>query len=76
MRSNSNATRAYDYDLSGGTAVLASGGDLALGDTIQSLTVNGASNDYYYLTTGGAHTGDSVYTAGKLMVKFYGHPTF
>jgi hypothetical protein len=74
--SSNNATRAYDFDLSGGTSILASGGDLALGNTIQSLTTNGASNDYYYLTTGGTHTGDSVYTAGKLMVKFYGHPSF
>ena len=72
--SNSNATRVYDNDGSGYTAVLAAGGDLALGTTVQSLSAQGAADDYYYLTTGATHTGDSTYTAGKLMIKFYGHP--
>ena len=72
--SNSAATRVYDNDGSGYTAVLAAGGDLALGTTVQSLSAQGAADDYYYLTTGATHTGDSTYTAGKLMIKFYGHP--
>ena len=42
--------------------------------TLQNLADHGAADDYYYLTTGAAHTGDSTYTAGKLMIKFYGHP--
>jgi len=74
IRSNSDGTRIYDNDGSGYTSIIAAGADMALGDTFQSLTGNGANNDFYYFTTGATHTGDSVYTAGKLMVKFYGHP--
>ena len=74
--SNSNATRAYDFDISGATQVIAAGADMVLGDTLQNLDDHGAANDYYYLVTGATHTGDSTHTAGKLMIKFYGHPTF
>ena len=72
--SNSAATRVYDNDGSGYTSVIAAGADMVLGDTLQNLADHGAADDYYYLTTGAAHTGDSTYTAGKLMIKFYGHP--
>jgi|TARA_R100000084_G_scaffold104816_1_gene61748 hypothetical protein len=72
--SSSNATRAYDYDISSATQVIDAGGDMVLGDTLQNLADHGAANDYYYLVTGNTHTGDSTYTAGKLMIKFYGHP--
>ena len=72
--SNSNATREYDNDGSGYTSVIAAGADMVLGDTLQNLADHGAADDYYYLTTGATHTGDSTYTAGKLMIKFYGHP--
>jgi len=72
--SNSAATRVYDNDGSGYTAVIAAGADMVLGDTLQNLADHGAADDYYYLTTGATHTGDSTYTAGKLMIKFYGHP--
>jgi hypothetical protein len=72
--SSSNAARAYDYDISGATQVIAANTDMVLGDTLQNLADHGAANDYYYLVTGNTHTGDSTYTAGKLMIKFYGHP--
>jgi hypothetical protein len=72
--SNSAATRVYDNDGSGYTSVIAAGADMVLGDTLQNLADHGAADDYYYLTTGATHTGDSTYTAGKLMIKFYGHP--
>ena len=74
LTSNSSAARIYDYDASGATAVIAAGADMVIGDTLQNLADHGAANDYYYLTTGATHTGDSTYTAGKLMIKFYGHP--
>ncbi len=72
--SSSNAARAYDFDISGATQVIAAGADMVLGDTLQNLADHGAANDYYYLVTGATHTGDSTHTAGKLMIKFYGHP--
>ena len=72
--STSSAARVYDFDLSGGTQVIAAGVDMVLGDTLQNLADHGAANDYYYLVTGATHTGDSTHTAGKLMIKFYGHP--
>ena len=74
LTSNSSAARIYDYDASGATAVIAGSADMVIGDTLQNLADHGAANDYYYLTTGATHTGDSTYTAGKLMIKFYGHP--
>jgi len=74
IRSDAAATRAFDFDASGMTAVLTSGGNLALGTTISSLSTPGEADSYYYFTVGGAHSGSSVYTGGQLMVKFYGHP--
>ena len=74
LTSNSSAARIYDYDASGATAVIAAGADMVIGDTLQNLADHGAADDYYYLVTGATHTGDSTHTAGKLMIKFYGHP--
>lgn len=71
---SSAATRAYDFDMSSGTQVIDAAVDMVLGDTLQNLADHGAANDYYYLVTGATHTGDSTHTAGKLMIKFYGHP--
>ena len=71
---SSAATRAYDFDMSSGTQVIDATVDMVLGDTLQNLADHGAANDYYYLVTGATHTGDSTHTAGKLMIKFYGHP--
>tara|TARA_R100000234_G_C4989987_1_gene175059 strand:- start:442 stop:1350 length:909 start_codon:yes stop_codon:yes gene_type:complete len=76
LRANSSATVEYDGDGSGFTSVIAAGADMVLGDTLRSDADHGAANDYYYLTTGSTHTGDSTYTAGKLMITFYGHKAY
>ena len=47
---------------------------MVVGDTLQNLADHGAANDFYYLAVGNAAGGDAVFTAGKIMVKFYGHP--
>ena len=71
--SNSSAARAYDYDISGATQVIAAGADMVLGDTLQNIADHGAANDYYYLVTGATHTGDSIHTGGRILINFYGH---
>jgi len=71
--SSSNAARAYDYDISGATQVIAAGADMVIGDTLQNIADHGAANDYYYLVTGNTHTGASIHTGGRILIKFYGH---
>ena len=73
LRSASNLTRIYDNDLSGGTSLIAAGGNWALGKTIEQLVTVPTANHGLYLTTGATHTGDSVYTAGQLVITLYGH---
>ena len=73
LRSASNLTRIYDNDLSGGTSLIAAGGNWALGKTIEQLVTVPTVNHALYLTTGNTHTGDSVYTAGQLVITLYGH---
>ena len=73
LRSASNLTRIYDNDLSGGTSLIAAGGNWALGKTIEQLVTVPTVNHGLYLTTGATHTGDSVYTAGQLVITLYGH---
>ena len=73
---DSNATRAYDYDISGADTTFTGGGNIALNQTIQMLNPTATADDYFYLATGATHTGDSDHTAGKLMIKFYGHASF
>ena len=73
LRSGANLTRAYDFDLSAGTSLIAAGGNWALGKTIEQLVTVPTANHALYLTTGGAHTGDSVYTAGQLVITLHGH---
>jgi len=70
--SNSNAARAFDFDISGATQVIAAGADMVLGDTLQNIADHGVPNDVYYLVTGGTHTGDSIHTGGRILIKFYG----
>ena len=73
----SAADVAYDDDISGGTSIFAAGGNFALGTTIQNLVVGAPTNAHYLcLATGATHTGASVYTAGKLIIKLYGHASF
>ena len=73
LRSGANLVRAYDFDLSAGTSLIAAGGNWALGKTIEQLVTVPTANHALYLTTGGAHTGDSVYTAGQLVITLHGH---
>ena len=73
LRSSASLVRSYDFDLSGGTSLIAAGGDWALGKTIEQLVTVPTANHALYLTTGGTHTGDSVYTAGQLVIVLYGH---
>jgi len=58
--------------------VFASGGVFALGETKQHTgrSQPNADGDVIYLVTGNTHTGASVFTGGKLLIKFYGSPTF
>tara|TARA_R100001463_G_scaffold22897_1_gene54914 strand:+ start:83 stop:1000 length:918 start_codon:yes stop_codon:yes gene_type:complete len=75
IRSDANPARIFDYGAGSLTAVLASGGNLTQGTTIQTLVgPHGEDGHYFYFTVGGSHSGSSVYTGGQLMVKFYGHP--
>ncbi len=71
--SSSNGARAYDFDISGATQVIAAGADMVLGDTLQNIADHGAVNDYYYLVTGATHTGASIHTGGRIKITFYGH---
>ena len=59
-------------------AVFTMGGNVALGKTTQSLTPAqpDADGDVIYLTVGAAPGGADTHTAGKLLIKFYGSPTF
>ena len=76
LRANSSATATYDTDGNAYTALLASGGDWAVGVRKGTDGANGtqtvaANNDYLYLVAGDANT-DGVYTAGKYIIKLYG----
>ena len=73
LRSAASLVRSYDFDLSGGTSLIAAGGNWALGKTIEQLVTVPTANHGLYLTTGATHTGDSVYTAGQLVITLYGH---
>ena len=45
--------------------------------TIEDFVIGSPTSSHYlYLLSGDTHTGASVYTAGKLIIKLYGHATF
>ena len=73
LRSAASLVRSYDFDLSSGTSLIAAGGNWALGKTIEQLVTVPTANHALYLTTGNTHTGDSVYTAGQLVITLHGH---
>lgn len=58
--------------------IFAAAGNFSLGETKQQLVAGqpDADGDAIYLVTGNTHTGESVFTGGKFVIKFYGHPTF
>ena len=79
--SATSATLAGDGAVDGesdAVDVFIGGGNAVLGTTIQDLSAGqpDADGDAIYLVTGATHSGASVFTAGKLLIKFYGHPTF
>ena len=79
--SDSNGTRIYDYDLSGGTYIITAGNNWAKGSSLSTQLETGpaaisAANDYFYLTSGAAHTGASIYTGGQFIFRFYGTMSF
>ena len=76
LRANSSAVAAATADGSGYTALIAAGGAWTLGETAQQLVTMPAANDYLYLIEGAASGGANTFTAGKYMVKLFGHPTF
>tara|TARA_B100000073_G_scaffold310000_1_gene282112 strand:+ start:127 stop:1029 length:903 start_codon:yes stop_codon:yes gene_type:complete len=76
LRANSSAVAAATTDGSGYTALIAAGGAWTLGETAQQLVTMPAANDYLYLIEGAASGGANTFTAGKYMVKLFGHPTF
>ena len=75
-----SADKEGDNDLAAaGLAIHTGGGNIAIGTTIQDLTAGDTSDKnhhYVYLASGNTHGGASVFTAGKLIVKLYGHATF
>ena len=73
----SAADVAYDDDISGGTSILASGGNIAKGQTITNETVSPPTTSHYLCLADGATSTDAqVFTAGKLTVRLYGRASF
>jgi hypothetical protein len=53
------------------------GGNIAKGQTIVDTTVSSGDGDFFYLTTGAAGAATAAkFTAGKLVIRFYGRPDF
>ena len=71
---------AFDGDAAGGTnAVLMfeAGGNTAKGTTIRDLTTGAvASDQYLYLCDGATSSAADTFTAGKLVIRFYGRVSF
>ena len=73
----SAADVAYDDDVSGGTSLLAMGGDIAKGQTISNETVTPPTDTHYLVLADGAtSTNAQVFTAGKLTIRLYGRASF
>ena len=67
---------AYDDDANAGT-FHTGGGNVALGTSQVDLAMGTLTNNHYiYLLTGAGHTGASVFTGGKLVIKLYGRASF
>jgi hypothetical protein len=73
----SSATLKFDDDASGGTSILAMGGNIVKGE-IKELFIAGSStnNHYLYLCEGATSTNAQVFTAGKLVIRLFGHKSF
>lgn len=74
---HSSAVLTYDGDASTGTSILASGGVVAKGSTIESLVVGSPTSGHYlYLAEGDTSTNAQLFTAGKLVIRLFGHKSF
>ena len=73
----SAADVAYDDDVSGGTALLTMGGNMAKGQTFTNETVSPPTDTHYLVLADGAtSTGAALFTAGKITVRLYGRASF
>ena len=73
------AALSQDDSASGATnavSLFAAAGNFAKGQTIQSLAVVPATNQYVYLAEGATSTNKQTFTAGKLVIKMYGRASF
>jgi hypothetical protein len=68
--------KSYNSDSSSYRVILNSGGDMAKGQTIESLSCVPNNGDYVYMSTGAAESGDTTYTAGKIVIRLYGRISF
>jgi hypothetical protein len=76
IRSIDAEDKAYGNDSSSYRVILNSGGDMALGQTIEGLACVPNDGDYVYISTGAAESGDGTYTAGKIVIRLFGRKTF
>lgn len=77
LRAAANFTLAEAADASSvGSAVFAAGGNFALQQTIVGLVPVITGTKFLYLTVGNTHTGACTFTAGKLVIRLYGRPSF
>ncbi len=68
------ANSGLGYDEAGGTDFGINSGDLVAGMVVENLVQSApAAGEYFYLTAGTGNL-DAVYTAGMLVVTWYGHP--
>ncbi len=68
-----NASGTLGYDEAGGTTFGINSGDLVAGRVIENLVQGLTADHYFYLTAGNGDL-DVVYTAGMLLITWYGHP--
>tara|TARA_R100000234_G_scaffold61137_1_gene36979 strand:+ start:311 stop:931 length:621 start_codon:yes stop_codon:yes gene_type:complete len=68
--------KEYNSNSSSYRVILNSGGDMAKGQTFESLSCVPNDSDYVYMSTGAAESGDDTYTAGKIVIRLFGRKTF
>ena len=69
LYSHATGTLKIDDDASGGTQLIAAGGNWTNG-MVKGATAMPTVDDYFYLTSGAAAAGD--YSAGKFIIRIYG----
>ena len=76
IRAIDASDKAYNSNASSYRVILNSGGDMAKGQTIESLSCVPNNGDYVYMSTGAAESDDATYTAGKIVIRLYGRVSF